>query len=77
MALLRQVNANIIIFSQAPCDNGEKIVKYHVEVTDGLHSNNNSRAFYTSAQKQFKVPKLTPARSYVFRLAAENKIGKR
>nr|CAB3246635.1 fibronectin type-III domain-containing protein 3A-like [Phallusia mammillata] len=65
---------NILLKWVAPADNGEKIVKYHLEWDEGNHGS-GFQLLFSSSQKQYKVTKLSPAHSYKFRLAAENKIG--
>ena len=59
---------------QTPCENGEKVFKYHLEWNKGTMMGDFINLVSTS-QKQFKVTKLQPSHSYSFRLAAENKLG--
>jgi len=68
---------HILLKWMTPCENGEKVFKYHLEWNKGMMGDSPSHFInlVSTSQKQFKVNKLQPSHSYSFRLAAENKLG--
>lgn len=61
---------------QSPCENGSKISAFVLESEVGDSTGNFSEV-YSGPQKQFRVPHLSAASKYTFRLAAINSSGKR
>ncbi|XP_062872362.1 fibronectin type-III domain-containing protein 3a isoform X2 [Trichomycterus rosablanca] len=59
---------------KAPCDNGSKIQNYILQWDEGKGTGVFEQCYY-GPQKQYRVPKLSPASKYSFRLAAKNDMG--
>uniref|UniRef100_A0ACB8GDX6 Fibronectin type-III domain-containing protein 3a n=2 Tax=Sphaerodactylus townsendi TaxID=933632 RepID=A0ACB8GDX6_9SAUR len=72
--IIHRTKTSLTLQWKAPYDNGSKINSYLLEWDQG-NGNGEFEQCYYGQQKQYKIPKLSPAMGFTFRLAAKNDLG--